>query len=255
MEYTVLKLGQLAGVSTRTLRYYDEIGLLKPGRITESGYRVYGEREVDALQQILFYRELDMSLTDIKAILSSPSFDRLGALNSHLAALKKRRERLDRLIGSVEKTIAHEKGSMKMSDKEKFDAFKKDLVRENEQKYGREIREKYGDQAVNESNAKMMGLSQEDYDRMQSLAQQLTQGLEQAVLSGADPAGETGLRLAQLHREWLSFTWKQYSKEAHLGLADMYVQDERFTAYYDKQVKGCAAFLREAIAAYVKNNT
>ncbi len=252
MEYTVLKLGKLAGISTRTLRYYDEIGLLSPMKISSSGYRVYGEKEVDALQQILYYRELDLSLTDIKAILTAPSFDRLAALKTHLADLNKRRDRMDRLIQSVEKTILHEKGKIAMSDKEKFEGFKKDLIRENEEKYGAEVRQKYGDTKVNESKARMMNLSQEEYEKMQVLAGEIVSGLELAVQHGADPTGAEGKRLAKLHKEWLSFTWNQYSKEAHLGLAQMYVDDERFTKYYDGKVKGCAAFLREAVAAFIK---
>jgi pyridoxine/pyridoxamine 5'-phosphate oxidase len=87
---------------------------------------------------------------------------------------------------------------------------------------------------------------------MQKLAEEIISQLEQAVKQNADPAGETGKRLAQMHKEWLSFTWKEYSREAHLGLAQMYVDDERFTKYYDSRVKGCAAFLRDAVAAYVK---
>lgn len=252
MEYSVLKLGKLAGISTRTLRYYDEIGLLSPMKVTASGYRVYGEKEVDALQQILYYRELDLSLTDIKAIVSTPSFDRLAALSSHLSELNKRRDRLSRLIQSVEQTILHEKGKIEMSDKEKFEAFKKDLIRENEEKYGAEVREKYGNKQVDESNAKMMNLTKEQYDSMQKMAAEIVSKLEQAVLQKADPTGEAGTRLAQMHKEWLSYTWKEYSKEAHLGLTQMYVDDERFTAYYDSRVKGCAVFLRDAVAAFMK---
>ena len=252
MEYTVLKLGKLAGISTRPLRYYDEIGLLTPMKTTASGYRVYGEKEVDALQQILYYRELDLSLADIKAILTGPSFNRLAALSSHLAELNKRRDRLTRLIDSVEKTILHEKGKVIMSDKEKFEAFKKDLIRENEEKYGTEARQKYGGKRVEESNARMMNLTREQYDKMQALAAQIISGLEQAVQQKADPAKEAGRRLAQMHKDWLSFTWNEYSREAHLGLAQMYVDDERFTAHYDSRVKGCAAFLRDAVTAFVK---
>ena len=252
MEYTVLKLGKLAGISPRTLRYYDEIGLLKPFKVTESGYRLYGEREADALLQILYYRELGMPLTDVKAILTAPSFDRLKALDSHLAELTKRRDRLDLLIASVQKTILHEKGSIKMSDREKFEAFKKDMIRENEEKYGAEIRQKYGEARAEESNARMMNLTEEAYGAMQQLAADIQKGLQNAVQRKLDPAGEEGQRLAQMHKEWLSYTWKQYSKEAHAGLAQMYVDDERFTAYYDSQVEGCAAFLRDAVAAFVR---
>ncbi len=252
MEYTVLKLGKLAGISTRTLRYYDEIGLLHPQKVTASGYRVYGEKEVDALQQILYFRELDIPLTDIKAILNAPSFDQQAALNSHLAQLKLRRDRLDRLIQNVEKTIFHEKGSITMSNKEKFEAFKKDLVQGNEKKYGSEIRQKYGNTQVDESNARMLKQTQEEYDTMHKAEDALLNGLENAVKEGLDPSGPEGLRLAALHKDWLSYTWKQYAKEAHLGLAQMYVEDERFTVYYDKNVKGCAQFLRDAISAFVQ---
>ncbi len=80
MEYTVQKLGHLAGVSTRTLRYYDEIGILKPARINSSGYRIYGQAEVNRLQQILFYRELGMGLENIKKLVTSPSFDNKNIL-------------------------------------------------------------------------------------------------------------------------------------------------------------------------------
>lgn len=253
MEYTVLRLGKLAGISPRTLRYYDEIGLLKPSKVTESGYRLYGEKEADALLQILYYRELGMPLSDIKALLTAPSFDRLAALNGHLAELTKRRDRLNRLMESVQKTILHEKGRIPMSDKEKFEAFKKDMVQENEKKYGAEARQKYGDKQVDESNARMMNLSKEEYDAMQKLAAKILAGLQKAVLEKADPAGPEGQELFQMHREWLAYTWGgRYTKEAHLGLAQMYVDDGRFTAYYDANVAGCAAFLRDAVKAHTK---
>lgn len=83
MEYTVQKLGQLAGISTRTLRYYDEIGILKPARINSSGYRIYGQSEVDRLQQILFFRELGVSLESIKQVITAPTFDGVKALLEH----------------------------------------------------------------------------------------------------------------------------------------------------------------------------
>lgn len=108
MEYTVQKLAQLAGISSRTLRYYDEIGILKPAR-TASGYRVYGPAEIDRLQQILFYRELGVELAGIKQILDSPSFDRVKALKEHRQKLLVRRAQLDQLIANVEKSIAQRK--------------------------------------------------------------------------------------------------------------------------------------------------
>ncbi len=252
MEYTIQKLAKLAGVSTRTLRYYDEIGLLSPVRINSSGYRIYGEKEVDALQQILFFKELGFELSNISSIMKDDSFNRLEALHSHLGVLEQKRMQLNLLIHNVEKTIQSEKGEIKMSNKEKFEGFKKDLVKENEEKYGKEIREKYGDKTVDESNAKMMNLSPEEYQKLQDLAAEISTRLEEAVNNHLDPKGEEGLAIAALHKEWLGFTWPSYSVEAHKGLGQMYVDDERFTAYYDKNVSGCAVFLRDAISEHMK---
>ena len=134
MEYTVQKLGRMAGVSTRTLRYYDEIGILKPARINSSGYRIYGKAEVDRLQQILFYRELGVSLESIMDILSSKSFDYADALREHREKLLAKREQLDLLIANVDKTLAAAEGRIVMSDKEKFEGFKQKLIEENEKK-------------------------------------------------------------------------------------------------------------------------
>lgn len=250
MEYTVRKLGELAGLSPRTIRYYDEIGLLKPCRINSSGYRIYGQAEVDTLQQILFYRELGFCLEDISKIIYDPSFDKLRALNEHLSSLRERKAQLDLLIENVNKTISKEKGKITMTDKEKFEGFKKRLIEQNEEKYGTEIRKKYGEQRVKQSNEKFMSLTPEQYHQMQTIAEKILSGLEEAVESGEDPAGKTGQRLAALHKKWLTFTWPQYSKEAHCGLGQMYLEDERFTAYYDNNVKGCARFLRDAIIAF-----
>lgn len=249
MEYTVSKLADLSGVTARTLRWYDRVGLLKPGRVTGAGYRLYGPNQVDKLQQILFYRELGLELSEIRAILDGADFDRRAALQSHLAELKARRARLDSLILTVQQTIDETKGGPKMSDKQKFEAFKKNVVEQNEARYGAEIREKYGDETVDRANAAVMGLSETAYLTWTALGEQIQMDLEQAVRAGADPAGEAGAAIAALHKKWLSCSWEKYTPQAHRGLAEMYVADERFTAYYDKAVPGCARFLRDAIAA------
>ncbi|MBP7073416.1 MAG: MerR family transcriptional regulator, partial [Clostridia bacterium] len=159
MEYTVQKLGKLAGISTRTLRYYDEIGILKPARINTSGYRIYGQKEVDRLQQILFYRELGVSLDSIREIVTAPSFDGAKALREHRRKLLEKREQLDLLIANVEKTIALTEGRISMTDKEKFEGFKQKLLDDNEKKYGKEVREKYGEDAVEKSFNKVKNMT------------------------------------------------------------------------------------------------
>jgi len=249
MEYTVQKLAHLAGVSTRTLRYYDEIDILKPARINSSGYRIYGQEEVNRLQQILFYRELGVSLDSIKTIVTAPSFDGAAALREHREKLLEKKEQLELLIANVEKTIALTEGRIKMSNKERFEGFKKKMIEENEKKYGKEIREKYGNDTVNRSNEKVMNMTQEHHDEVTALAEQVTVTLAEAFKTG-DPAGDLAQKAADLHKQWLCYYWNEYSKEAHAGLAQMYVDDERFTAYYDKEHPGTAEFLRDAIHIY-----
>jgi DNA-binding transcriptional MerR regulator len=250
MEYTIQKLAQMAGVSTRTLRYYDEIGILKPARINSSGYRIYGQSEVDRLQQILFYRELSMSLEKIKEIVTAPSFDGAQALREHHEKLLAKREQLDLLISNVEKTIALSEGRIiTMTDKEKFEGFKQKLVNDNEAKYGKEIRQKYGDEMVNKSNQRLKGMTQEQCDEVTKLAAAVTETLNAAFLTG-DPAGELAQKAADLHRRWLCYYWDSYTKEAHAGVAQMYVDDPRFTAYYDEKQPGTAEFFRDAILIY-----
>lgn len=251
MEYTVQKLGKMAGVSTRTLRYYDEIGILKPARINSSGYRIYGQKEIDRLQQILFYRELGVSLENIKEIVASPSFDCIVALKGHLVKLLEKREQLDMLIANVDKTIALTEGRISMTDKEKFEGFKQKLIDKNEEKYGKEIRTKYGNEQVDKSNKKIKGMSKEKYAEAEKLGIDVITILNEAFETG-DPGSELAQKAADLHRQWLSCYWDSYTKQAHAGVAQMYVEDERFKAYYDKKQPGVAAFLRDAVLIYTK---
>lgn len=249
MEYTINKLAKLAGVSTRTLRYYDELGLLSPARVSSNGYRIYGQKEIDRLQQILFYRELGVSLEEIRNILASKDFDGLSALESHLTALLARREQLNLLVANVEKTIKTMKGEMIMSDQEKFEGFLQKLVDHNEHQYGEETRAKYGDESVNRSNAKVLNMNKEQFTELERLTEDLNKTLKAAFEQG-DPASELAQKACELHKKWLCFYWDDYSKEAHKGVTQMYVDDPRFTAYYDKISPGGAAFLRDAVAIY-----
>ena len=250
MEYTVKALAELAGVTPRTLRWYDRTGLLKPLRTTEAGYRLYGPKQLDRLQDILFYRELGLDLASIRTILDDPAFDRQAALQSHLTELKVRRARLDELILTVQRTIDNIKGGTKMTDQEKFDAFKRRVIAANEAAFGQEIRQKYGDEEADRANACVLALTQEEYEAWKALGGEIHAALAAAVGAGADPAGPEGQRIAQLHRRWLSYSWEAYTPQAHAGLAELYVSDPRFTAYYDREVSGCAAFLRDAVRAY-----
>jgi len=249
MEYTVNKLALLSGISTRALRYYDEIGLLKPARVSSNGYRIYKNEQVDILQQILFYRELGVSLDEIKLLLTASNFDQEKALMSHLSALTQRKEQIEILILNVRKSICSMKGETIMSNKEKFEGFKQRIVDENENKYGSEIRQKYGEDAINAFNENLMGLTQEQLD----FESEVNCAIKLAFASG-DASGELAMKACEKHKQWLCMFWDKgvYSKETHKGIGEMYVADERFKAYYDKIAVGSAEFLRDAINIYCK---
>ena len=148
--YTVKELSSLAGVSVRTLHYYDQIGLLSPARIAQNGYRQYDDAALLRLQQILFYRELDFKLKDIKELLDAPDFEQVSALESHWDALWSRLARTERLIRTVEDTISHLKGEKEMSKKALFQAFSE----EQQEKYAKQAEEKYDPATVRRSNRK-----------------------------------------------------------------------------------------------------
>ncbi len=153
----VKEVAELVGISVRTLHHYDAIGLLKPEQTTESGYRIYSEKNLETLQQILFFRKLGFPLKKIKDIINSPSFDREEALQVQRNMLLEERARLDNMIATIDKTIHHTKGAIQMSDKEKFAGF--DF---SHNPYEQEARERWGDKVVDESNAKIDKMSKDE---------------------------------------------------------------------------------------------
>ncbi|WP_066186004.1 MerR family transcriptional regulator [Gracilibacillus timonensis] len=245
----IKEVADLARISVRTLHHYDEIGLLSPETTTDSGYRLYSEADLEMLQQILLFRELDFPLKKIKEIISKPNFDQLEALTQHRNEILEKRRYLDQVLITIDKTMKHKRGESHMTTEEKFEAFKEKMIEDNEETYGEEIREKYGEETIENSNAKIRGMSQVDYQAMVQLEKELFDLLEKAYQTG-DPASDLAQQAAAKHKEWLMYSWSTYSKEAHVGLAEMYVADERFTAYYDKQVKNGTRFLRDAILIF-----
>lgn len=245
MDYSIGDLAQVAGISRRALRYYDEIDLLNPTQKTSAGYRLYGEKEVNRLQQVLFYRELGLNLVTIRTILDDPQFDRIQALEEHMRHLMKKQQHLATLLQTLEKSLQEARGEKRMSDKEKFEGFKKELLEKNEQQYGKEIREAYGEEKVEASQAKLINMSEESFAEFDQLGKEILEKLEQAEKT-KDPGSELAQEVARLHKQWLLYTWPNYTKEAHANLAQMYVDDPRFGEHY----QGRAEFLRDAILVF-----
>lgn len=243
--YTIQELAKLSGVSSRTLRHYDAIGLLKPVRKNESGYRLYGSAEVDRLQQILLYKACGFELRKISQLINSPNFDIEQALKTQLQLIADQQQNLDKIKQTINKTIKVVRGTTKMTDDQKFIGLKKKMIEDNDAKYGEEVKRRWGEQAWQESNKKLTSLTAQDLDQIQVLDKEFKQKLALAYESG-DPTGKLAQQAVELHRQWLKYYWTDYSKEAHLGLAEVYCQDERFAHYFDGRME-LAEFLREAV--------
>ncbi len=251
MPYKIHELAALSGVTVRTLRYYDQIGLLCPARSADNGYRLYEAPQVDRLQQILFYRALGVSLEQIAVLLDAPDYDRTRTLEQHLTVLQKQREQLDLLIQNVTQTIRAIQEEIPMSDNQKFEGLKQ-LIEENNQTYGQEVIEKYGAKALEDTNRRLASMSKSQWEEQQALEQKMFSLLRQAMQIG-DPCCEQAIQAADLHRQWLLYFWpaENYSAQAHRALAEGYIADPRFTAYYDKRLgAGATLFLKQAIDAY-----
>ncbi|MFM9280529.1 MerR family transcriptional regulator [Paenibacillus jiagnxiensis] len=240
----VKETAELAGISVRTLHHYDEIGLLVPNTITESGYRLYSEANLERLQQILFFKELGFSLERIKQILDSPDFNREEALELQRRMLLEKRSRLDKMITMIDKTIQHAKGEIEMTNREKFEGF--DF---SSNPYEQEARERWGDDAVNKANETVAGLNKEEQTALAEETNAIYRKL--AVLrAGAPDSAEAQKAIG----EWYSFITRfgNYTPEAFKGLGEMYVEDERFRNNTDRFGEGLAAFMRDAMAIYAE---
>lgn len=248
MNYTVKQMAEISGVSARTLRFYDERALLKPAFLSEAGYRMYTEKEIDRLQQILLYRSMGIPLKTIKELVDRPDEKIEDTLIQQKIQLEQKRQELDQLLETIDKTLRYYKGELKMTNKEKFDAFKREKIVENEANYGSEIREKYGEDAVEASNQKWQNMSEADYQKMQAVEAELIEKLRHYLTDEMPSLAEA---IYQLHKEWISFSWGKYSGEAHKGLSEMYLADERFTQYYDeKSGPGATEALVQIIQKY-----
>jgi DNA-binding transcriptional MerR regulator len=247
MSYTVNKLSKLAGVSVRTLHYYDEIGLLKPDAIRSNGYREYGDQAVLKLQQILFYRELDLSLEDIKVIVSRPDFDAVAALEAHRVSLQGRVARLERLVQTVDDTLLHMKGLKEMSPKQLFTAFSD----EEQEKYAKEAEQMYAPTIVKESNRKFKALSTAEKQRIFDEGNKIYADMVAAMPKGA--ASPDVQAIVERWRKHMDYFWTPNLEQLN-GLAEVYNSDPRFKANFDKIDVGLAEFMREAVGEYVKRN-
>jgi DNA-binding transcriptional MerR regulator len=243
--FTVRQLSKLAGVTPRTLHHYDDIGLLKPSQIGENGYRYYGEEALLKLQQILFYRELDMPLEEIKRIMGRRDFDLLSALHSHREELRKKAARLNQLLVTVDNTIQHIKGEKLMSQKGLFKGFSE----EEQDKLAQEAEQMYDPETVRESNRKWKSYPKEKKDAILAEGNQIYLDMIAAMPKGASSPEAQGI--VERWRRHMDYFWPP-NLEQLIGLASMYSEDPKFKANFDDMHPKLAVFMREAVAVYVE---
>ena len=241
MKMQIKKFAELTGVSVRTLHYYDEIGLLKPSSVDRfTGYRYYDESSVLRMQEILFYRELDFSLKSIAEILSSPNYDREKALKEQKKLLTLKKERLERLILSIDNAVKGE-NVMSAFDNSEFEAYKA------------EAKEKWGNtKAYAEFSEKTKAYSKERFADINTGLEYIFRDFAELMQSGAEPCSNEVQALVKKLQAYITDNYYTCTDEILTGLGQMYMADERFKNNIDKYASGTAEFVSKAISIYTK---
>ena len=247
MTLTVQKLADLAGVSVRTLHHYDEIGLLHPAAIGANGYRFYGQDEVNRLQQILYFKELEFSLEEIREILNSPDYNLEKALNQQKSLLELKKKRLNKIIKTLDEKInnLNNKKDKKMQndDKQAFQA----LSMEEIEKHKADARKEYGNY-----NDKTKNWSKDQFNKVFADSDKGMKELANLMIQGKSVSSPEVQAAIQKHYEFVNLFW-DCDLEAYKNLGQMYVEDVRFKKNIDKYGEGLSQFLRDAMVVYARN--
>jgi len=246
MSLTVGAVARLAGVTVRTLHHYDEIGLLTAGDRSDAGYRRYSEADLDRLQRILFYRELGFGLDQIKVVMADGTADAVAHLRRQHAMLRDRIGRLERMASAVEKAMEARTMGINLPPEERFEVFG-DF---DPDEHAAEVEERWGDtDAYRESQRRVARYTKADWERIKAQGQAAVEQVVAAMSAGKPADSEQAMAGAEAHRRQIDDAFYACSYELHVGLAEMYVADPRFTATYEKIAPGLAQYLHDAIKA------
>lgn len=246
-KYTVQQLADLAGVSVRTLHHYDEIGLLQPAERSEKGYRYYTRNELLRLQQIMFYKQLDMPLNTIAELMDSPEYNAIDALEEHRLLLIKKEQELGVLIQTINKTIQAMKDNRNIPDEELYEGFSKEQIADMRA----EVVARWGEDELTNSEQRVQNMGKEKWKEVKQEAEEIS-----ILLASLMDFPVENVKVQQAVAKHYAHIGHFYevSKERYSGLGKMYVDDARFTAYYEKYRPGLAKFLNEAIGVFCKND-
>lgn len=245
---TVKQVSKLAHVTPRTLHYYDQIGLFEPDFVAENGYRYYSDESLLKLQQILFYRELDFSLEQIKEIFNRKDYDLQNALEDHKQQLGRRIKHIERLIDTVDQTLRYLKGEEKMNKKMLFDAFNE----EEQEKMQQEALQMYDPETVKASYKKWKNYSDAEKQRIGDEGNAVYQSFVDAMSKG--PGSAEAQETVQRWRDHMNYFWTP-DEDQLLGLTDLYNDDPRFRKNFDKIHPDLADFVKQAVTIFLKNRT
>ncbi len=249
MSYTDGQLASLAHVTVRALHHYDEIGLLRPSGRTRSSYRLYTEADAERLQQVLFFRELGFALEDIGRILRDPKFDRKDALVAQRALLVEKRDRLNAMVAFVDRTLDDLEGGHAMkpqNPQEMFEMFGEFDPEAHEE----EAKQRWGGTPPYvESARRAKRYTKDDWKAIRAEAEAIGRSFAGALASGLTPADPAARAIAEQARLHIDRWFYPCSREMHVALGQMYVQDPRFAANYEKVREGLAQFVCDAIRA------
>lgn len=252
MSYSVGQVAGFAGVTVRTLHHYDDIGLLAPSERSHAGHRRYSDADLDRLQQILFYRELGFPLDEVAVLLDDPEADPRAHLRRQHELLTARIEKLQKMAAAVEHAMEARKMGINLTPEEKFEVFgdkdPEQYTEEAEQRWG-------GTEAYAESQRRAARYTKDDWKRMQAEVNAWSERYDTLMAAGEPPTGEAAMDMAEEHRQHITQWFYECTYEIHRGLADMYVADERFKAFYDSRRTGLAEHLRDAIKANATRHT
>lgn len=249
--YMINEISKLTGVSVRMLHHYDKIGLLLPSKRTDSNYRMYSDEDIARLYQILLFKELEFPLQEIKRILDDKNFDREEALKVQRNLIIEKKNRLDKIIESIDNTIVNLGGNV-MNEKN-FKPFNYEEVKNHQDKYKEEVEKKYGkSNSYKESKEKTSKYSKNDWESIMGEASSIYEEL--AKLMDKNPYDDEVQALVEKWRNHINDNFYNCTIEIFRGLALMYVADERFTKNIDKYGEGLAQFLSDAMNIYCDNN-
>ena len=245
MSYTVKQLAELSTISVRTLHFYDEIGLLKPAYYADNGYRHYETEQLLLLQQILFYRELEFSLSEIQKILRVKEFDKVEALKSHKRKLEKDARRTSQLIQTIDKTIASLTGGKPMKPKDMYMGFDT----EKQAEYEAQWIKNGGKKQVEESRKNTKDWKRADYENVNDEFEELEKLVTVAIEKKFSPDAPQVQKIVRRHYQLIRRFYEP-TKEIYRGLGKMYVENPDFRKRYDTYHPKQAEFWAKAMKVF-----